>query len=157
MRPKYVFRIHLCLKSVIQSSPNFRNRSNFVLTLGHHSTCPKTILRLQNHDFGDNGTVYNYPFLKVDRIRQSFLQILHFYKRQILNPGGGIVIHSFKYVYFNIVMLKGTTNPRSPSSMIHACLGADKLKKYSRKYCFCLSKEIYLFLTSTLSKLHSLF
>lgn len=40
--PKYILGYVL----VLSSSPKFRNRNNFVLTLGHHLPCPKTILRL---------------------------------------------------------------------------------------------------------------
>lgn len=37
--------------SVSRSSLKFRNGHNFVITLGHHFPCLKTILRLSNHVF----------------------------------------------------------------------------------------------------------
>lgn len=37
--------------SVSKSSLKFRNGHNFVITLGHHFPCLKTILRLSNHGF----------------------------------------------------------------------------------------------------------
>lgn len=44
--PKYILGYVLVLSLFLEALLKFRNRHNFVLTLGHHLPCPKTILRL---------------------------------------------------------------------------------------------------------------